>query len=40
MDDEGYPHLPLDVLEHQLSKKKTIIRMFVAAICGMFHVML
>ena len=40
MDDEGYPRLPLDVLERRLSKKKAIIRMFVAAIHGMFHVML
>jgi hypothetical protein len=39
-DDEGYSRLPLDVLERRLSKKKAIIRMFVAAIRGMFHVML
>jgi hypothetical protein len=31
-DDDGYPRLPVDVLEFRLSRKKTMIRLFIGAL--------
>jgi hypothetical protein len=31
-DDDGYLQLPLDILEFCLSRKKTIIRLFIGAL--------
>jgi hypothetical protein len=36
LDAEGYPHLPDDVLGLRLSRKKAVIRQFVAAVRHMY----